>query len=101
MVVNEYSKVAANWWAKRLVGAPEEKVAMFEEKLTEAIDNEVNKCPYFSLTSDFTPCCFLSDIAKECGISISLFPWKTIMNIKNGRVTVNYGYGVRPEVLCG
>jgi hypothetical protein len=109
--VKEYIRVAAKWWADRLRDVSrksvlpadkkitEEKITVFENQLAVEIEKKMVITPYFSITTDFCPCNFLADIAKECDIDVSSFPWKTIMNINKGKVSVNYGYGVKPQVL--
>lgn len=64
-------------------------IKKFYNKLVEKIiDDNITH-----LDCDYGPCIELSEIAKECGISNSLFSWKTYTFIENGKVFAKSGYG--------
>ena len=82
----------------------ESTVNKFVDILTEKILDEAIKREGFLfpglLSCDYAPSKFLSDAAKEAGISIDNFPWKTSMDVcknKNGEVVVKASDGYRAE----
>ena len=118
-----YYKVAAKWWADTLrnVGpgnfnngddsqaggmamimatmlamdkSPDGGVLdRFEKVLAENIQKRVEEDGCLSLNCDYAPCAFLANIARETGVDVSCFPWKTSMQISPLKVTVSCGYG--------
>ena len=129
--MKEYAKVAAKWWADRLrnVGpanfnngdqterggmammmatllgmdkqAPKGNIDQFEEQLAQAIEENVEKNGDLTISCDYQPCCFLADIADECGVDTFNFPWKTVMWVEKDKVTVRFGYGAAPQTIFG
>ena len=73
----------------------EKFVEILTEKLIEVLE-ERGRVPSCSLSCDYGPSKFLSDIAKEAGISPENFPWKTTMEADDYdgymKVKVSAGY---------
>ena len=80
--------------------ADESQVDKFVDILTEKILEQSKENPYalrHLLDCDYGPSKFLSDAAKEAGISTSNFPWKTSMGFFDddygeAEVMVSAGY---------
>lgn len=76
--------------------ASNDEVDLFELKLAQAIEKAVNDHDgYLNFGVDYGPDSILADTANECGISPTLFPWKTYMLIENGKVSVSNEYGLQ------
>ena len=69
-------------------------IDILTEKLLEENDSPYGTIHFNSILScDYSPSRFLSDIAKEAGISRHNFPWKTFMYVHDdGHITVSDGY---------
>lgn len=74
-------------------GPTEAQIATFKELLTAELAKEMDE--YDDLSTDYHPCSELSLCADVAGIDDSHFPWKTIMNFRNGNIQVAYGYGAK------
>lgn len=124
IVSKEMAKAAAHWWAGKLAGGAgkhrtsgddlaaslaglmvdimqetpsEEGIQRFEEILTKKIlEGSKSEPRYYwaSFGCDYAPDKILADSAKEAGVSVKNFPWKTFMHIEpdKGIVTVYDGY---------
>lgn len=127
-VTKEMARAMAAWWGERVGGrthhdngdhknmasvfagiladtmnepADESKINKFVDILTEKILKQAEENPFslrHHLGCDYAPSKFLSDAAKEAGISSNNFPWKTSMGIReinDGEtiVEVYAGYG--------
>lgn len=55
--------------------------------------------PAIFLDCDYAPCKLLADSAREAGVRLENFPWKTSMHIEPGKVVVKYGYGAGWAVI--
>ena len=114
-------KAAVDWWANVIKGpkfdngdkssrggmtmglamlarkAPtDEGVEKFRAELTRLL--EAAKEPVW-LSCDYGPGGYLADAAEVSGVSQSSFPWKTNMNLRDGKVTVAYGYQAPWETI--
>ena len=120
----EAIKTAVSWWANRLrvitpsnfnmgEGVVGEKCAiiamsltlkqlsshdcidLFEKRLAEEIEKELENYPNITIVVDYAPDSFLRKLADECHINPMQFPWKTIMQVSCDRVRVQCGYGAK------
>lgn len=123
-VILQTAKVASEWWGNVLVNPRfnsgddsigglfamtsamsftadvtiEQKEA-FIALLSDKISKEIKDGYGLNLDVDYAPCQILCESAKEAGIKTANFPWKTIMHIEIGFVSVRYGYGASSQVL--
>jgi hypothetical protein len=127
-VTHEMARTMAQWWGDQIRGdahhdngdhdnlasvfagiladsmnkqADESQADKFVNILTEKILEQSKKNPYtlrHLLDCDYGPSKFLSDAAKEAGISPNNFPWKTCMGIlekDDGTVDIQVSAGYR------
>ncbi len=85
--------VATILQAKERTGITPEKVNKFRDELRKALQNETR--PWITVSVDYHPDTYLSNAAEKAGINpgMGYFPWKTVMSIHEGKVTVSEGYG--------
>jgi hypothetical protein len=125
----EYNKVAAKWWADKLrnvrpgnfdmgekgdagffammlgsmlamnTQSSGETIDLFEERLAEAIKEQVETRGSMTLSVDYGPDYILGSIAQETGVSTNGFPWKTTMWIEKNKVSVSAGYAAPSETI--
>lgn len=79
--------------------AEEKNLKRFETMLCHKIAKEMTKREQFYLMCDYHPDDTLYGIAYECGINEALFPWKTIMTVRQDTVTVRCGYDAPVEKI--
>ena len=124
-----YHEAAARWWSEKIRGAslddfdneepsavgldvmfqateaamlaqPEgDELDSFENDLSDAVRKEVESHGFVTLDTDYAPKGTLYDIARESGISMSVFPWKTHMYVTKDLVTVRDGRSAPVETI--
>ena len=127
-VTREMARTMAQWWGEQVSGnvhhdngdhdnlasvfaglladtmnkqADESQVDKFVDILTEKILKQAEEDPFalwHKLDCDYSPSKFLSDAAKEAGISPNNFPWKTCMGIlekDDGTIDIQVSSGYR------
>ncbi len=108
---------AVNWWCEKLRGnAPhsngdsslpsimacimadrgtkpvtDEQIAVFKEELMKELEQSQDSFG-ISLECDYGPCRMLDAAAQKAGINVLNFPFKTGMEIRDGKVRVSDGY---------
>lgn len=91
----KYNEIAAQWWADKLrISRPvidDERVDAFEKRLSEIIEDTVEKRGNMYLSVDLYADYTLGSIAKEFGISTGAFPCKTSMNVTKDIVVCKVG----------
>lgn len=120
-------EVAANWWATRIKNfkrfdngesdknnflasllatqnalnsmPSEEQLITFEKALAKLIKDELKTKNEVIVKVDYDPNELLLNAAKEAGISKTVFPWKTIVWVKDNKVTVRDGYNAKVEII--
>lgn len=71
----------------------DEQIAIFKEELTKSLE-EHRADSWISLDCDYGPCRMLDAAAQKAGINVLNFPFKTGMEIREGKVRVSDGYGM-------
>ena len=120
-ISNEAINAAAEWWTKRISGpvkhdngddsfgsifaglladdgvkpVTEAQQQKFKNSLVMMISEKVSQgVTVVYLRCDYAPCRELSEPAKDAGIPLDNFPWKTDMRIENDLIEVSNGYGM-------
>lgn len=100
----------------RTPAQPPEKIDLFEKALTRIIAERFEKSASEAVAEgnplwgralrvvavDYGPCKELADAAEEAGMThyrTTTFPWKTVMWISPGEVTVSHGYGAKAVTI--
>ena len=125
----EYYEIAAKWWANKIRNVcpgnfnngdesstggimmmmammnamnskvTDESINSFEKRLAENIREYVEARGSLTISCDYGPDTLLNEIAKETAIPTNRFPFKTIMWINKGNVSVRAGYGASEKVI--
>jgi len=69
----------------------EEQIATFKEELMKELEKADNRFAIY-LECDYGPCRILNSAAEKAGINVLNFPFKTGMEIRDGKVRVSAGY---------
>jgi hypothetical protein len=83
-----------------------EKLQIFKDSLMRRVSEKYNKAVqhypeyYVTLSVDYGPDELLYESAQEAGINSGVFPCKTIMRIKSGKVTAKLGYGAQEKIIA-
>jgi len=70
----------------------DEQIETFKKNLEELMKNDRCDISRFGLFCDYGPDATLGEAAKKSGISELVFPWKTGMWFRDGKVVVQHGY---------
>ena len=111
---------AVNWWSERVTGkcthdngdrsetstfaglladlmiepvSNQDTIKQYKESLTKHILKASGKSNNLCLSCDYSPDFILATAAKEAGISLHNYPWKTTMLITDKEIKVSEGYG--------
>lgn len=76
-----------------------EQLITFEKALAKLIKDELKTKNEVIVKVDYDPNELLLNAAKEAGISKTVFPWKTIVWVKDNKVTVRDGYNAKVEII--
>lgn len=78
----------------------DEQIERFKSALVSALAADTYEARYGVLDVDYGPCKLLSDALEAAEIpNRSTLPIKTIMWLRDGTVTVSYGYGAPIETI--
>lgn len=121
--MNPAAKAAATWWANKVCSPTFDNgdlgiasmLALMNASLTPTpsndqvqkmiaalapkIDERFSRTDYQTLGVDYGPDHILAEAAREAGISLSKFPWKTTMWAEQNVVTVAVGYHGRTTLV--
>jgi len=113
-------ETAVNWWSERVTGKcthdngdrsntstfaglfadlmieptnDQSIIDTYKKSLTNHILKASGKSNNLCLSCDYSPDFILSMAAKEAGISLHNYPWKTTMLITDKEIKVSEGYG--------
>lgn len=70
----------------------DEQIAVFREELLKELEEKQDTGWGISLECDYGPCRELDAAAQKAGINVLNFPFKTGMEIRDGKVRVSDGY---------
>ena len=118
---DEALEVAAMWWWEQFRGAPKDAGASdFESAIASNLAHRLGgrhamsespaafvhavlaayqREPFTFLEADYDPQPRLAELMRVAGINTQRCPWKTIMWLEDGRVTVSHGYRAPLETL--
>jgi hypothetical protein len=73
----------------------EETLGVFGGHLVDSLMEMFKTRDYVYLEVDYNPCLTLHEAAKYAGMVVE-FPWKTLVTVERGHVSVKYGYRAEP-----
>lgn len=76
-----------------------ENIEVFKKSLADYVEERLERNENLILSTDYTPDYMWNDILKECGISGSFFPMKTVMWVSNGKVDVSVGHASKSKTI--
>lgn len=93
---NSVSGIATKFLAHKIrKHVTEETLGVFGGKLVESLLEMFKERDYVYLEVDYHPCQALDEAAKYAGMVVE-FPWKTLVTVERGHVSVRYGYRAEP-----
>lgn len=93
MITKRAAEIAADWWTEKISkNLHEDTRIRFRTKLRDTILDR-REAGHLSLDCDYAPNRMLADCAREAGVKLNNFPWKTNMEISGNTVMVSDGYG--------
>lgn len=120
MFSKDLIEIAVNWWAERVTGkylhdngdrsetsafaglladcmiepvSNQDMIKRYKESLTNHILKASGNSNNLYLSCDYSPDYILATAAKEAGISLHNYPWKTTMIITDKEIKISEGYG--------
>ena len=120
MFSKELIEIAVNWWSERVTGkcvhdngdrsetsafaglladcmiepvSNQDIINRYKESLAKHILKASGNCKELCLSCDYSPDYILATAAKEAGISVHNYPWKTSMILSEKEIKVSEGYG--------
>lgn len=120
MFSKELIEAAVNWWSERVTGkythdngdrsetsifaglladcviepvSNQDMIKQYKESLTKHILKASGNSNNLCLSCDYSPDYILATAAKEAGISLHNYPWKTSMILSEKEIKVSEGYG--------
>lgn len=120
MFSKELIEIAVNWWSERVTGkcvhdngdrsetsafaglladcmiepvSNQDIINLYKESLAKHILKASGNSKELCLSCDYSPDYILATAAKEAGISVHNYPWKTSMILSEKEIKVSEGYG--------